>query len=147
VAGFPTTHVAQYSVGMSSRKLISVVVVLPLALVFCGKPPKCQDGISEQKPTPDYSYVKKDIMGEPVTVFLANNPSCRFDLPDETFPKSRSRMCVVVDREYMKGGPAKVTYAGMPVQVQAHFYNDALFNLNFGTIGPTIARLTTFLTC
>lgn len=102
--------------------------------------PKRQGGVSEQQPKPDYSNVKKDIMGESVALFLANNPSCRFDLPDETFPVSGSKMCVVVDSEYMKGKPAQITYAGMPVQVQAHFYHDVLFNLTFTTIGSDDCR-------
>jgi len=101
---------------------------------------KRQGGTSEQQPKPDYSQVKKDIMGESVALFLANNPSCRFDLPDETFPVSGSKMCVVVDSEYMKGKPAQITYAGMPVQVQAHFYHDVLFNLTFTTIGSDDCR-------
>jgi hypothetical protein len=49
-------------------------------------------------------------------------------------------MCVVVDSEYMKGKPAQITYAGMPVQVQAHFYHDVLFNLTFTTIGSDDCR-------
>ena len=108
--------------------------VRDMAAQIAEQQPKRQGSVSEQ-PKPDYSHVKKDIMGEPVALFLANNPSCRFDLPDETFPVSGSKMCVVVDTEYMKGKPAQITYAGMPVQVQAHFYHDVLFNLTFTTIG------------
>jgi len=107
-----------------------------MAAQIAEQQPRHQGSVSEQKPKPDYSHVKQDIMGESVALFLANNPSCRFDLPDDTFPKSGSKMCSVVDREYMKGKPAQITYAGMPVQVQAHFYNDSLFNLTFITIGP-----------
>ncbi len=105
-----------------------------MAAHFAEQQPKRQGSVSEQQPKPDYSHVKKDIMGESVALFLANNRSCRFNLPDDTY-KSVSKMCAVVDREYMKGNPAQITYAGMPVQIQAHFYNDALFNLTFITIG------------
>jgi hypothetical protein len=34
----------------------------------------------------------------------------------------------------MKGKPAQITYAGMPVTIQARFYKDALFSLTFMTI-------------
>ena len=113
--------------------------LLVAAMLVIG-PIACQRSISAQQPKPDYSHVKKDIMGESVALFLANNPSCRFDLPDDEFPASGSKMCAVVDREYMKGKPAQITYAGMPVVVQAHFYHDALFNLTFMTLDADDCR-------
>ena len=123
---------SQYNLAAKETNMKAFLVV---AMLIMG-PIACQRSISAQQPKPDYSHVKKDIMGESVALFLANNPGCRFDLPEETFPVSGSKMCVVVDREHMKGKPAQITYAGMPVQVQSHFYNDALFYLEFMTIGP-----------
>ncbi len=122
------------------KALLVAVTLIIVAAIACQRgvseqQPKRQASVSEQQPKPDFSHVKKEIMGESLAPFLANNPSCRFNLPDETFPASGSKMCVVVDTEYMKGKPAQITYAGMPVSVQAHFYNDALFNLMFTTIG------------
>jgi hypothetical protein len=94
----------------------------------------CQRSISPPQSKPDYSHVKKDIMGESVATFLSNNPNCRFDLPDDMYSGSGSKLCVLVDGEYMKGKPAQITYAGMPVTIQARFYKDALFNLAFTTL-------------
>jgi len=85
-----------------------------------------------QHPKPDYSHAGKDIMGESVARFLANNPNCKFGA-DEQNPALGSNSCVAVDREFMRGrrAPAQITYAGMPVSVQANFYNDVLVNLTF----------------
>lgn len=73
-------------------------------------------GEAQQPKTPSSPYaIQRDVLGEPLEAFIANNPSCK----PKAGTVAKSERCTVSDH---------TTYAGMPIMFRvADFYDGRLY--------------------
>ena len=91
-------------------------VVNAITAVLLGIVVSFSEAQQAQKPPVPYA-IQRDVLGESLGAFLANNPGCR----PKAGTVAKSLLCVMTDH---------ATYAGMPVMARtAHFYDGSLYLL------------------